>query len=80
MTVKQAKKIIFYEVATNGVVTSKAIKLFIENRISKQTFDEIIIKAKIKYEEAKKEFMSGRKHNVISITFENTKDFYKNIE
>jgi len=42
MQTKQAKGIILYEVATNGVVTSKAIRIYCENRISKKTFDKLV--------------------------------------
>jgi hypothetical protein len=42
MQTKQAKEIIKHEVATNGVVTSKAIKIYCEHRISKTTFDKLV--------------------------------------
>ena len=42
MQTKQVKEIIKYEVATNGVVTSKAMRLYCEHRISKITFDKLI--------------------------------------
>ena len=42
MQTKQAKEIIKYEVATNGVVTEKAMRLYCEHRISKTTFDIIV--------------------------------------
>ena len=42
MQTKQAKEIIKHEVATNGVVTSKAIRLYCEHRISKTTFDKLV--------------------------------------
>lgn len=42
MQTKQAKEIIKYEVATNGVVTSKSMRLYCEHRISKKTFDELV--------------------------------------
>lgn len=42
MQTKQAKEIIKYEVATNGVVTSKAMRVYCQNRISKKTFDKLV--------------------------------------
>lgn len=42
MQTKQAKEIIKYEVATNGVVTDKAMRIYCEHRISKATFDELV--------------------------------------
>jgi len=42
MQTKQAKEIIKYEVATNGVVTSKAMRLYCDHRISKATFDKLV--------------------------------------
>jgi len=42
MQTKQAKKIIEYEVATNGVVTSKAMRIYCENRISETTFNKLV--------------------------------------
>lgn len=42
MQTKQAKEVIKYEVATNGVVTDKAMRLYCEHRISKTTFDNIV--------------------------------------
>ena len=42
MQTKQAKDIIKYEVATNGVVTAKAMRLYCEHRISKTTFDKLV--------------------------------------
>lgn len=42
MQTKQAKEIIKYEVATNGVVTDKAMRLYCEHRISKPTFDKLV--------------------------------------
>ena len=42
MQTKQAKDIIKHEVATNGVVTSKAIRLYCEHKISKTTFDKLV--------------------------------------
>lgn len=42
MRIKQAKEIIIYEVATNGVVTSKAMRLYCEHKISKTTFDKLV--------------------------------------
>ena len=42
MQTKQAKKIIEYEVATNGVVTDKAIRIYCEHRISKTAFDKLV--------------------------------------
>ena len=42
MQTKQAKEIIKYEVATNGVVTSKAMRIYCDNRISKTTFDKLV--------------------------------------
>ena len=42
MQIKQAKEIIKYEVATNGVVTSKSMRLYCEHRISKTTFDKLV--------------------------------------
>ena len=38
----QALNIIRYEVALNGEVTSKAMRLYIENRISKTLFDAFV--------------------------------------
>ena len=49
MQTKQAKDIIKYEVATNGVVTSKAMRLYCEHRISKTTFDKLIHDGRKKY-------------------------------
>ncbi len=46
MQTKQAKEIIKHEVATNGVVTSKAIKIYCEHRISKTTFDKLVSNGK----------------------------------
>ena len=46
MKIKDAKSIIFYEVATHGEVTSKAMRVFIEHRISKEVFDGIVYKSK----------------------------------
>ena len=40
MKTKQAKEVIKYEVATNGVVTDKAFRIYCEHRISKTTFDK----------------------------------------
>ena len=42
MQTKQAKEVILYEVAANGVVTSKAIRLYCEHKISKKTFDKLV--------------------------------------
>lgn len=42
MKIKQAKNTIIYEVAKNGFVTSKSFRIFIEHRISKETFDELV--------------------------------------
>jgi len=42
MQTKQAKEIIKYEVATNGVVTSKAMRIYCEHRISKTMFDKLV--------------------------------------
>lgn len=42
MQTKQAKEVIFYEVAANGMVTSKAIRLYCEHKISKKTFDKLV--------------------------------------
>ena len=42
MQTKQAKEIIKYEVATRGVVTSKAMRIYCEHRISKSTFDKLV--------------------------------------
>jgi len=49
MQTKQAKEIIKYEVATNGVVTSKAMRLYCEYRISKTTFDKLVQDGKRKF-------------------------------
>lgn len=37
-----ALNVIRYEVALNGKVTSKALRLYIENRISKTLFDAFV--------------------------------------
>ena len=42
MQTKQAKELIIFEVATNGVVTSKAMRVYCEYRISKTTFDKLV--------------------------------------
>lgn len=42
MQTKQAKEIIKYEVATNGVVTDKVMRIYCEHRISKTTFDKLV--------------------------------------
>ena len=42
MQTKQAKEIIKHEVATNGVVTDKAMRIYCEHRISKTTFDKLV--------------------------------------
>lgn len=42
MQTKQAKEVILYEVAVNGMVTSKAIRLYCEHKISKNTFDKLV--------------------------------------
>ena len=49
MQIKQAKEIIKYEVATNGVVTDKAMRLYCEHRISKTKFDKLIQDGQRKY-------------------------------
>ena len=49
MRIKQAKDIIKYEVTTTGVVTDKAMRLYVEHRISKNTFDDIVRDCKEKY-------------------------------
>lgn len=46
MKTKQAKNIIIHEVATNGVVTDKAMRLYCEHRISKSTFDKLVNRGK----------------------------------
>ena len=46
--IKDAKNIIFHEVATHGEVTSKAMRVFIEHRISKEVFDGIVKKGMLK--------------------------------
>ena len=46
MQIKQAKEIIKHEVATNGVVTDKAMRLYCEHRISKTTFDKLVSNGK----------------------------------
>lgn len=42
MQTKQAKEIIKHEVAANGVVTDKAMRIYCEHRISKKTFDKLV--------------------------------------
>jgi len=42
MKTKQAKEIIKHEVATNGVITEKAMRIYCEHRISKTTFDDLV--------------------------------------
>ena len=42
MKLKDAKNTILYEVATNGVVTLNAVRIYSEHRISKKTFNELI--------------------------------------
>jgi len=42
MQTKQAKEIIKHEVATNGVITDKAMRLYCEHRISKTTFNKLV--------------------------------------
>ena len=49
MQTKQAKEIIKYEVAANGVVTSKAMRLYCEHRISKTTFNQLVQDGKRKF-------------------------------
>ena len=49
MQTKQAKEIIKYEVATNGVVTDKAMRLYCENRISYETFKQLVKDGKDKF-------------------------------
>lgn len=49
MQIKQAKEIIKHEVVTNGVVTSKAMSLYCEHRISKTTFDKLVQDGRKKY-------------------------------
>jgi hypothetical protein len=49
MQTKQAKEIIKYEVATSGVVTDKAMRLYCEHRISKTTFDKLVNDGRKKY-------------------------------
>ena len=49
MQTKQAKEIIKYEVATNGVVTDKAMRIFCEHRISKTSFDKLVQNGKNAY-------------------------------
>ncbi len=50
MQIKQAKEIIKYEVATYGVVTDKAMRLYCEHRISKTTFDKLVRNGKDTYD------------------------------
>ena len=42
MQSKQAKQIILNEVAANGAVTAKAMRMYCEHKISNKTFNELI--------------------------------------
>ena len=76
MKIKDAKNIIFFEVATHGEVTPKAMRIFIEHRISKEVFDGIVYKAKTSQLIKSMQIMQGRKKNVVAYTLKDTGCLY----
>lgn len=75
MKIKQAKKVIYNQVAKNGVITDIAMRVFVEHRIGRETFNKIVKVAKLEFLLTHdKTVLHGRKTQAIFYTKKNNNE------